>query len=441
MEIQKLYEVLESLKKTSSRIEKESILRSGKKDELLQNVLKFLYDDLITTGLSNKKIAKPVNPVEVDNPNLQVLMDYLKKNNSGKDRDIALVRGYIQAFKNEYGENIANLVKNIVIKDYPAGVSKITLNKVFGKNFIFKFDVRKGSKFEGELKANAIYSQSVKIDGHRCVALVDKDGVKLFARSGKEYKGLITFEKALEAFYEEHRQPMMFDGELLAFNDNDLSSDKLFKVTSSRLRKDGVKSDIQYIMFDCMPLEEFKDGKSKLKFTKRREQLAEYTEILNTYTDGNKQGRKYFTNVKSLYQGNDLAEIQRVQKKMEELGYEGTMLDDINAYYTTKRTKTLLKFKTFYSADLRVLQLVEHTRGGKLGSIVVEYKGNELQVGSGFTEKQRMKYWQEPELIINKIVEVGYFEESSDKDGNLSLRFPTFKQIREDKTVYDVSYH
>ncbi|EJH4519901.1 ATP-dependent DNA ligase, partial [Staphylococcus pseudintermedius] len=78
MEIQKLYEVLESLKKTSSRIEKESILRSGKKDELLQNVLKFLYDDLITTGLSNKKIVKPVNPVEVDNPNLQVLMDYLK---------------------------------------------------------------------------------------------------------------------------------------------------------------------------------------------------------------------------------------------------------------------------------------------------------------------------------------------------------------------------
>lgn len=54
-------------------------MRSGKKDELLQNVLKFLYDDLITTGLSNKKIAKPVNPVDVDNPNLQVLMDYLKK--------------------------------------------------------------------------------------------------------------------------------------------------------------------------------------------------------------------------------------------------------------------------------------------------------------------------------------------------------------------------
>ncbi|MBC8715762.1 ligase, partial [Staphylococcus pseudintermedius] len=160
-----------------------------------------------------------------------------------------------------------------------------------------------------------------------------------------------------------------------------------------------------------------------------------------TYTDGNKQGRKYFTNVKSLYQGNDLAEIQRVQKKMEELGYEGTMLDDINAYYTTTRTKTLLKFKTFYSADLKVLRVVEHIRGGKLGSIVVEYKGNELYVGSGFTEKQRVKYWQEPELIINKIVEVGYFEESSDIDGNLSLRFPTFKQIREDKTVYDVSYH
>jgi DNA ligase-1 len=34
---------------------------------------------------------------------------------------------------------------------------------------------------------------------------------------------------------------------------------------------------------------------------------------------------------------------------------------------------------------------------------------------------------------MNKIVEIQYFEESSDKEGNLSLRFPVFKQVRNDK--------
>ena len=70
---------------------------------------------------------------------------------------------------------------------------------------------------------------------------------------------------------------------------------------------------------------------------------------------------------------------------------------------------------------------------GKLGKIICDYKGYELGVGSGFTDEEREYFWNNPQKIINKIVEVQYFEESKNSKGELSLRFPVFKWVREDK--------
>jgi DNA ligase-1 len=39
--------------------------------------------------------------------------------------------------------------------------------------------------------------------------------------------------------------------------------------------------------------------------------------------------------------------------------------------------------------------------------------------------------------MIGKIVEVQYFEETSNADGGLSLRFPVFKDFRPDKLEAD----
>lgn len=155
------------------------------------------------------------------------------------------------------------------------------------------------------------------------------------------------------------------------------------------MRVKGDKSDIKFVMFDNMPLEEFYEGKSKLKFKERRDNLLAFYEQLKVIDP------KVIDIVPIHYIGNDMAEIQSVQKKLEDNGFEGSMLDEIEAYYEAKRTKSLLKFKTFHTVDLRCLRVEEHVRGNKVGNIVVDYKGYELGVGSGFSDKDRKLFWEQ----------------------------------------------
>lgn len=439
--IKVIYDILTEIKNEPSKNGKQDILDKYGDNELLKEVMKFLFDDLIVTGLSKKKIEKVIKPVktEVQLHTLEDMLEYLKLYSSGKQRDIYVVQEFIQSCAEGFGDEVADMIKGIAIKDYPIGISKVTLNKVYGKNFIFKFDVRKGSKFEGGLKHGKEYAVSIKYDGIRVVFIVDENGVKAYGRSGKEIKGLTILEQALWEQYSSTGQAMMYDGELLAFNPDRLSSEELFKLTSGKIRKDGNKEDIQFVMFDCMPLEEFKEGKSKLKWEARHEQVRLYSTSLNNLCQTITGKDKLFVSFPFiLYLGNDINEINRVQAEVEALGYEGTMLDETDAYYEAKRTKSLLKYKTFHTVDLRVLRVEEHTRGNKLGSIVVDYKGYELGVGSGFSDKDREYYWNNQDEIVGKIVEISYFEESSNDKGTESLRFPVFKIVRDkDEVSYD----
>lgn len=121
-------------------------------------------------------------------------------------------------------------------------------------------------------------------------------------------------------------------------------------------------------------------------------------------------------------------------------GEEGLMLNKLNSKYTYKRGRDIFKLKKFNTVDLKVLRLEEGEGKykGTLGKIICNYKGYELGVGSGFTDDERDMYWNNPELIQNKIVEISYFEETSNDNQGLSLRFPVYKGLRTDK--FDESY-
>ena len=69
-----------------------------------------------------------------------------------------------------------------------------------------------------------------------------------------------------------------------------------------------------------------------------------------------------------------------------------------------------------------------------LGAFVLNYKGNEVRVGSGFTDEQRVYYWEHRDELTDVLCEVKYKEISYDKNtGAESLQFPVFVQLRTDK--------
>ena len=95
------------------------------------------------------------------------------------------------------------------------------------------------------------------------------------------------------------------------------------------------------------------------------------------------------------------------------------------------------KVKKMYPVDLEVIDIEEGTgiNQNKVGALVVNYKGYKVKVGSGLTKEQRELWWNNPNLILGKIITVQYFEETTNKkDDSLSLRFPVLKEVRNDKT-------
>jgi DNA ligase-1 len=118
--------------------------------------------------------------------------------------------------------------------------------------------------------------------------------------------------------------------------------------------------------------------------------------------------------------------------------YEGLMLR-ANEPYKGKRSKDLLKWKTFHDAEYTVVDIefgpFRYVLNGKeqedtmLSCVTIKHKGYEVRVGSGFSIEQRQYFYKSPKEILGKIIRVNYFEETKNQDGGISLRFPTLAYI------------
>ena len=116
---------------------------------------------------------------------------------------------------------------------------------------------------------------------------------------------------------------------------------------------------------------------------------------------------------------------------------EGLMVN-LDVPYQRKRHKGILKVKRFYTMDLEITGFEEGSGRleGTLGSLVVDFKGNEVRVGSGFSDEQREEFWRNREELLGALCEVKYKEISKDKtSGAESLQFPVFVTLRRDKTT------
>lgn len=424
--IKHLYELCEELKNINSTTAKKSFLKLHQEDEDFINLLKFLLDDKIVTGISKSKLKKKTPAIRAYCPNLKALTDYLEQHNSGRDQDIS----FCQSYMNQYDGKIKDFIASVITKTLKIGVNTKTVNNVYGDGFIKVHQVQLGSPKEKlRLKKNEIFFLTQKLNGIRCTYV----NGHLFSRQGQEFEDFDEIVHELSEIEKNFGALMAFDGELIRRNDEELNDNDNFRLTTSAVNGSDLeaKKDIVFNVFDTFPLEEFERGESKENYEQRRKWLNKFDTELDALFG---YGRKVKI-VPLWYRGTDTKEIDKWLEYADSHNMEGVMLNK-NAPYVCKRTTNLIKVKSFKEIDLEVIA-VEEGEGkntGALGALVVRYKGNEVNVGSGYTDAQREEIWKNKEDVIGKIVTVKYKDISRDKDTGLeSLQFPVFIALREDK--------
>lgn len=409
-ELREVKEIFDKISSVSGKKDKEAIIKQNKDNELFLECLKFLLDSNITTGLSKKKINKKVKVYENTYSDIRDMFDYVRMNNTGTDRDIGVVQGYI----NSLDEDMQDFVRGLFTKSLKCGADAKTVNKVI-PGLIYTFEIMLGSKADLNKLPKGDKFVTEKHDGCRCFIQIRNGKIIMKSRQNKIFEGLIDIENSIK---ELGLNNICLDGELLAIDSNyeNVYKDTMKIVSTKEKKKYGVK----YMIFDILSIDEFDNKKGVLKYSERRKIL-----------DNIKQNE--FINITPiLYHGTDNDKVLEVLSICRANGAEGAMVN-LDKPYEFKRSKTLLKLKVMNSCDLKIIGFEEGDGKFKntLGSLLCDYKGYILGVGSGFNDKQREEIWSNQDKYLGRIAEIQYFEETNNEDGGLSLRFPVFKCIRE----------
>lgn len=417
--MEEVIKIFKELQKSSGKRLQE-ILEENKDNELLKKILWFVYNPYIVTGLSTKKINKVVKIQTKYTPakTIEEVFEYLQEHNTGTDTDIAYVLEFIQ------GKPDQEMYSQIFTKELKLGITSKTINKVF-PNLIPEFNVMLAEKYWDRMeeleKTNLDIIVTQKYDGVRCVAIHDKSGVKLFSRQGKPIEGLHDLEEQLLWL------PFgCYDGELLLNKDNIPSKDLYRETVTVVNSKDQDKKNIVFNIFDTCEVKEFENGYCAAPCIERKKVIQELEKQMKP---------DWWKSVPILYYGKyDKDIVQQELNKQIALEHEGVMVNIANAPYEAKRTKNILKVKAMQDCDLKIIGFEEGTgkNKGTLGAIIVDYKGFEVRVGSGFTDQDREYFWANQSELLGRVITVQYFEETTNKkDNSLSLRFPVYLELRE----------
>lgn len=420
------------IKSSNSRKYKQEVLQRYKDDEVVRRYLKIAFDPYTVFGISYKKLNKDIQGVVADYlDSVFDLFDYLTVHNTGRDYDVVVCQNILNAIATK-NIDAAQLLGMLICKDVTLGCDAKTINSAI-PDLIPTFKVQLANKYfdKPEWVEGKDFAVTTKIDGGRIIALKENGQVLFYTRAGQRYEGLVDLEQEM---LEKLPEGLCLDGEITLLNNKGIPSKDAYKQAMKITRADGEKHGVKMLVFDCMLAEEFRAQKCDRPWEERRRAL----EFI--FGTDNHRGLQYFEVLPVLYQGTDTSMITKLLDEAIAEGQEGIMINIALAPYEFKRTNFLLKVKKMSTVDLEVVGYEEGSGrlSGTLGAILVRYKeGNIVKVGSGFSDELRALIWLDPSDFVGKIVEVQYFEETTNADGGISLRFPIFKDFRPDKTQPD----
>ena len=418
------------LHESNSTKDKVAVLEAvaGGDVELLK-LLSYMYDPYKQYYSSWKNILKRDDLHRYFNGTIFNLLDILNDRMVTGHDALGLINDYRSKVNND------QMLELVFSRSLKARVDAKLINRVF-PGLIPTFDVALATKYEDFAKrfdpTEDRWMWSRKLDGVRVLMRIENGTVKYFSRQGKEFFTLSNVTDAI-AEHSIMKENVVLDGELCIVDDN--GDEDFTSVIKEIRRKDHTIKNPKFKVFDILTLDEFDSGVS----SKHRAFAARYDDI--HWKLGNPLWDADFPiDVVTHEFIEDKDEIIGLLEMAESMGWEGVMLRK-DAPYKGKRSNDILKVKKMHDEEyivkdieygpFRIIdkELKQEVTIQTMTNVLIEHKGNTVSVGSGFSLDERNHYYNNPNDIVGKEITVQYFEESKDKTGKVSLRFPVCKAV------------
>ena len=427
--LEKIKDFVEQSNASNSNLDKLKVLEQFKNDLEVTRMLKYVYSPFKQYHVTSKNLKKRsdlVSPIGNQYGSIFTLLDTLNDRIITGHDAIAAVNRFILENR-QYEE----LIYNIIDRNLKTRSTASMINKII-PGCVPTFDVALASTYDDKTKKKVDFIKddwylSRKLDGVRCLAFFNEWGeVSLYSRSVKPFLTLENVKKELQSL---DLQNVVMDGEICMV-DKDGNED-FQSIIKEIKRKNHIIEKPLFQAFDLITAEDFANKVSKEPLYLRLQTLEMI--LGNPNLEYIKYLQQYLTT------GEDMVKEQMAIAAKE--GWEGLMLrkDDV---YKGKRSQDILKVKKMFDAEYVVVGLENAINrvivDGKevdemmLKNVVIEHKGNRVQVGSGFSLEQKRNFFENPNKILNKTITVQYFEETTNQEGEHSLRFPVIKAVYEE---------
>ena len=427
-DLQLIYDFVEQSNATNSNTDKLDVLKTYTQYDSVKKALVYTYDTYKQYGVTSKNCKKHSDLMGHPNTygDLFLLLDDLNDRICTGHAAIANVNRFVQENK-----NYEDLIWNIIDRNLKTRSTTSMINKVV-PGLIPTFDVALANAYNDKTAKKVDWNDgwyvSRKLDGVRCLTVIDENGdIKFFSRAGKPFLTLDALKPSIQKL---GLKSTVIDGEICMTDEN---GDEDFQgIIKEIKRKDHTINNPHFFVFDMLRLDEFTNMFSETTLSKRL-----FISELAIEND------KYISVLEQLPCSDKVLEdMMEVSKNG---GWEGLMLRK-NTTYQGKRSNDILKVKKFHDAEYIVVDLENAVNRviveGKevdelmLKNVVVEHKGNRVQVGSGFSHEQKRYYYENPNQILGKTITVQYFETTKNDKGEESLRFPVMKGIYEGERTF-----